>query len=72
MSEYEIRILKADRSTDTLIEVVHVSDFAAIRAARKFAEARPFEVWRGLECIYDGKRTKSRPTSPVPPDSPAA
>ena len=52
MREYEIRILRADKSTDTIIEMVHLTDHAAVRAARKLAEARPFEVWRDLDCIY--------------------
>lgn len=64
MREYEIRILRADRKTDTIIEVVHLNDHAAIRAAKKFAEARPFEVWRGLDCIYDGRHTG--PPAPSP------
>src|SRR5258708_29314622 len=64
MREYEIRILRADRNTDTVIEVMHLNDHAAIRAAMKLAEARPFEVWRGLDCIYDGGRIKPSPDSP--------
>jgi hypothetical protein len=59
--DYEIRILRADRSTNAVIEVMHISDHAAIRAAQKIAEARPFEVWRGLDCIY------GRNTGPVTP-----
>ena len=61
MHDYEIRILRADRSTNAVIEVMHISDHAAIRAAQKIAEARPFEVWRGLDCIY------GRNTGPVTP-----
>jgi hypothetical protein len=60
MREYEIRILKADRSTDTMIEVVQLCDSAAIAAARRFAEARPFEVWRGLGRIYARPRAVPR------------
>lgn len=52
MHQYEIRILHADRSTDIIIEVMHLSDHAAVRAGKKFAEARSFEVWRDLKCIY--------------------
>jgi len=50
--EYEIRLLHADRTTDTIMMIMHFNDNAAIRAARKFAEARPFEVWRDMDCIY--------------------
>jgi hypothetical protein len=57
--DYEIRILRADRSTHAVVEVMHISDHAAIRAAQKMAEARPFEVWRGLDCIY------GRPSGPA-------
>ena len=63
MQEYEIRILKADHTPDTVIEVIHLNDHAAIRAAKKFAQARPFEVWRGLDCIYGGDH---RAPQPVP------
>jgi hypothetical protein len=52
MREYEIRILRADRTTTAeILEVLHFNDNAAIRGARKLAEARPFEVWRGSHCI---------------------
>jgi hypothetical protein len=57
MREYEIRILRSDRKTDIIMGMMHLSDHAAIRAAKKLAEARPFEVWRGLDCIYAGART---------------
>jgi hypothetical protein len=52
MQEYEIRILRADRSTAAVIEVTHLNDGAAIQSARRIADARPFEVWRGLDCVY--------------------
>ena len=51
MHVYEIRILRAHRITDTVIEVAHLDDHSAIRAAKKFAGTRPFEVWRDLDCI---------------------
>jgi hypothetical protein len=66
MHEYEIRILRADRSTATIIEVVHLNDHAAIRAAKKMAEARPFEVWRDLDCIYGKMQSPPGPTSTRP------
>jgi len=68
MHQYEIRILRADRTTDIVMEVMHLADTAAIRAAKKLAEAQPFEVWRDLQCIH-GRRS-DRPQSP--PSRPAA
>jgi hypothetical protein len=53
MREYEIRVLTNGR-TSAVYEVVHLSDHAAIRAAKSFAGGLPFEVWRGLDCIYGG------------------
>jgi hypothetical protein len=70
MREYEIRILCANRNTDMFIEVMHLNDHAAIRAAKKFAGSSPFEVWRGLDCIYDGGQTK--PPLKAPSDHPPA
>ena len=52
MQVYEIRVLNADRSTAIVIEMLHFGDGAAVRAGKKIAEARPFEVWRDVECIY--------------------
>ena len=66
MREYEIRILCANRNSDTFIEVIHLNDHAAIRAAKKFAGTSPFEVWRGVDCIYDGGRTEPPPNSLSP------
>lgn len=71
MREYEIRILRADRSAGTILEVMHLNDHAAIRAAKRIAEARPFEVWRDLECIYGGA-TPQQLSPSGPPDRPAA
>jgi hypothetical protein len=51
MREYEIRVLSNGRS-QTVIEVMHLNDHAAIRAAKKLAAGKSFEVWRDLDCIY--------------------
>ena len=55
MQDYEIRILGATkdhgRRGHTIIEVMHLNDSTAIRAARSMAAGRPFEVWRDLERI---------------------
>lgn len=72
MHEYEIRFLRGDRSTATILEVFHISDNAAIRQAKKLAEARPFEVWRGLDCVYGAPARESSLVPCAPPDRPAA
>ena len=66
MQEYEIRILRADKSTATVIEVMHLNDNAAIRSARATANGHPFEVWRGLDCVY-GRDYPGRPPAQPPP-----
>ena len=68
MHEYEIRILRADKTTATVIEVLHLNDNAAIRSAKKMAEARPFEVWRGVNCVYGRADTPPNyhPSPPTP------
>jgi len=57
MHEYEIRVLSAGH-TAIILEEVHLSDHAAVRSARKFAGERAFEVWRGLDCIYETPTTR--------------
>ncbi|HEX4636729.1 MAG TPA: hypothetical protein VH189_11145 [Rhizomicrobium sp.] len=62
MQDYEIRILGPEkehgRRNHTLIEVMHLNDSTAIRAARSLAAGRPFEVWRGIERIDFEERIK--------------
>jgi|HubBroStandDraft_5_1064220.scaffolds.fasta_scaffold4025312_1 hypothetical protein len=53
MQVYEIRLLKDDRySARFIMERMYLNDHAAIRAASQLAKGLPFEVWRGLECVY--------------------
>ncbi len=52
MREYEIRILRSDGACSAIIEQVQLNDHAAIRSGQKMAHGHPFEVWRGLDCIY--------------------
>ena len=52
MQLYEIRILNGDFTTRTIVAQQYMSDHAAVRAARMFAEPVLFEVWRGMTCIY--------------------
>jgi len=67
MQDYEIRIFGPQKErgkyNHTIIEVVHVNDSYAIRAARALAAGRPFEVWRGIERID----FESRAELPSPP-----
>jgi hypothetical protein len=68
MQDYEIRILCNGRG-HTHIEVRHLNDSNAIRAAEGFAAGRPFEVWRDLDCIY-GARRPGQPLVHFTPASP--
>jgi hypothetical protein len=70
MHEYEIRVLRADRCTGAVMEVTHFDDDAAVGAARKIAGTMPFEVWRGMDCIY-GEHPIG-PPRPSPPSRPSA
>jgi hypothetical protein len=53
MPEYEIRLLNDDRySVAKIHERMLMDDESAISAAARLADGAPFEVWRGLDCIY--------------------
>jgi hypothetical protein len=41
---------------------MHLNDHAAVRAAKKFAGDRSFEVWRGLDCIYGTPKAPANPS----------
>jgi hypothetical protein len=56
VQEYEIRILRALGSPALITSEIQMSDGAAIRYARKLAEGKPFEVWKGLECIVQADK----------------
>jgi hypothetical protein len=51
VQEYEIRVLSSGHPI-VINEAMYLSDHTAVRSARDLAGGRPFEVWRGLECIY--------------------
>lgn len=70
MQEYEIRILRADKTTATVIEVMHLNDNAAIRSARAIANGQAFEVWRGLDCVYGRDYPCHAPAQPPPAPRP--
>jgi hypothetical protein len=67
MHEYEIRVLSHGRD-QAIIEVMHLNDHAAIRAAKKLSAGKRFEVWRGLDCIYS---PPEMPTVPYSRPSPS-
>jgi hypothetical protein len=52
MHEYELRILKEDRTPALTMWSVHLNAETAIKAARKAAKGDSFEVWRDDECVY--------------------
>jgi hypothetical protein len=52
MHAYEIRIFNANGRAGIIGAEVQISDHAAVRSARKLAQGRKFEVWRGMDCIY--------------------
>ena len=53
MPAYEIHVLKDDRySAAAIHERILLDDEAAISQGRKLAGGAPFEVWRGLDCVY--------------------
>jgi hypothetical protein len=56
MQTYEIRILNDDLSTRLIVKQQYIGDGAALRSARRFAELRRFEVWRGLTCVSGAAR----------------
>lgn len=49
MRDYEFRIFSAKGGVSLIVHSCHLTDSAAIRSARAFAGAAPFEVWRDLE-----------------------
>lgn len=53
MYEYEIHISQAEGSPSLICAEVQLCDQAAIKSARKMAQGRPFEVWRGSDCIFE-------------------
>ena len=61
MHEYEIRVLSY--GNETILEVMHLNDHAAIRAAKKLSGGKPFEVWRDLDCIYSPSDMPAVPNS---------
>jgi hypothetical protein len=70
MKDYEIRICNADGRAAIIAAEAQISDHAAIRSARKLAQGRRCEVWRGMDCIYSDNPALSSQSPPA--NSPAA
>ena len=51
MTSYEYRIEQGSGFPAIIMLEVQLTDKAAVRSARKAAHGRPFEVWRGVDCI---------------------
>lgn len=61
MQDYEIRIQKRQAPTLSIYRTPRISDFAAIRTARKLAnDGDTIEVWKNMECIYADQLHASR------------
>ena len=69
MYAYEIYILQSKGYPSIITAEIQLSDVAAFRSARKLAQGRPFEVWRGNERLYP-EAFSPRPEAPA--DRPAA
>ena len=70
MHEYEIRVLQSDGRSTLITSELHLDDHSAIRSARKLANGKGVEVWRGIECIYGC--APALPSAARPPDHSAA
>jgi hypothetical protein len=58
MQDYEIRLLTERFTLSLTMQTKHVSDQAAILSARAMCHGKPFEVWRGAECIHGARDTQ--------------
>ena len=52
MQRYEIRVLGIDGRTALITAETHWNDAAAICSAKRLAQGRKVEVWRGMDCIF--------------------
>lgn len=53
MPAYEICVLKDDRySAAAVHQRILLDDDAAISQGQRLAGSAPFEVWRGLDCVW--------------------
>jgi hypothetical protein len=49
---FELRFFEKDGTPSLILHQLLSSRTAAIRSGKKLARGRPFEIWRGKECIY--------------------
>jgi hypothetical protein len=59
MRYYEVRLLSAVGMSAPM-EVASLTDRAAIRQGRKLAGSRPFEIWKGLDRVYESPNSPRR------------
>jgi hypothetical protein len=52
MHAYEIRVLNSNLSSRAFVQMLGLTDAAAICSAKRIANGRSVEVWRDLDCIY--------------------
>lgn len=55
MHNYEIRVVRDDGSAALITAEICLSDEAAIRCGQKISQGHSFEVWRGLERVFNGR-----------------
>jgi hypothetical protein len=52
MAQYQIRILAFQDEPGAVMATFQPSDGEAIREAKKIADGRPVELWRGAVLVY--------------------
>jgi len=66
MQEYEIRVLKDDRTLSLTMITMQLSVSMAIREGWKIAQNHPFEVWRDDDRVYCALTAKPHKFSRMP------
>jgi hypothetical protein len=69
MHEYEIRVFGERNSGVAVYQATHSSIAMAIGEARKIAAGKPFEVWRGLDCVFTSRLNQPNERTDPLPDS---
>ena len=69
MQVYETKIINQSGKLSFQIAEAHLSDLAAIRAARKLCGGGKFtEIWQGDMCVYRGRLGPTRLVWPARPE----
>ena len=55
MKHYEIRVFSKQGKTSLIFHKMHVNDQTAISAAKEIAGNQPFDLWRGMDCVFEGR-----------------